>query len=260
MAALHHHSFTTQAVLQLPATPAWDVWSLGCTLFETATGTVLFGGLEQAAAALAGADGGSSSSDGEAAGGAAWRWRGAAGSATARRRARLEALSDAAHLALVRRLLGPPPLGVLERSPLARAFYDDRGEPLRPLPGRKGLEQRLVEAGALDAAQVTGCAWAGDLPVHVGGPAALCVAAACMMLASGRASCRWPTSSQVTLAKPWPDAAASSLPRSLLRRHPTWRASWALCCAATRTRAPAPASCWPTPGCATTDVRARWRV
>ena len=170
-------------MLQLPATPAWDVWSLGCTLFEAATGTVLFGGLEQAAAALV-ADEPSSGSGDEAAGAsgaAAWRWRGAAAAAAERRQQRLERRLDAAHLALARRLLGPAPLGVLERSRVAAGFYDARGEPLLPLPGRAPLEQRLQESGALDRQQVmgathaaSGVAWAtGSWAVATGKTACL---------------------------------------------------------------------------------------
>ncbi|KAI8463024.1 MAG: kinase-like domain-containing protein [Monoraphidium minutum] len=148
-----------EAVLELPATPAWDVWSLGCTLFEAATGTILFGGIEQAAAAAAAAD----EREGAAARGGSpgtpgWQWRGSGGGSSQVRRERAEQAGDAAHLALVRRLLGPPPLSMLERSPAASRFYDSRGELLRPLPGRRTLEQLLAECGDLNAQQAGGLA------------------------------------------------------------------------------------------------------
>lgn len=157
----------TQAILGLPRTTAWDMWQLGCCLYEAATGTILFGGLEEAAAAAVAAlpsGGGASSSDDESSSGGWWRQRGGSGeaggggesAADRRRRRRLERASDAAHLALMRRLLGPPPARLLARSPHVPQFYDARGELAGGFGwGRRRLEQQLADAGGLDTEEVS---------------------------------------------------------------------------------------------------------
>ena len=153
-----------QAVLQLPAAPAWDVWSLGCTLFEAATGTPLFKGIENAAAAaaargLAGPLGSHHPSEQDSSGAGdervvPWQWR-AEGDTGSRQRQRLEWLSDATHLAMMRRLLGPLPPSLLERSPVASLFVDGRSELLLAPSGRRlGLEERLSSSGALGPPEV----------------------------------------------------------------------------------------------------------
>lgn len=155
----------TQAILHLPATAAWDIWSLGCTLYEAATGTILFGGLEEVATSVlaAGMLSGGEDSD-EHAGEGPWNRRPhAAGAASAlAHQQRLERMADEAHLALMRRLLGPPPLRMLERSPVASLFFDERGE-LRHLvaPGRRPLDKCLGDTGTMDPQQVGHACCAG---------------------------------------------------------------------------------------------------
>ena len=116
-----------QAILNLPCTPAWDLWSLGCTLFEAATGTILFGGMEQEAAAhasgVAAADEARSTAV-QAAG--TWWSSNLQDECTASRRQMQQRLIDHAldttHLARMRALLGPLPLTLLAHSPVAAAF------------------------------------------------------------------------------------------------------------------------------------------
>ncbi|GBF99439.1 hypothetical protein Rsub_11925 [Raphidocelis subcapitata] len=139
-----------EAVLHLPATPAWDMWALGCTLFEAATGTVLFGGIEDAATTLGSDAAGEGSSSSGGGGGLRRLWEQSRESSA---RAPSDLAVDAAHLALVRALVGPAPRRVLDRSPLAATFYDSRGELRLQLPSRRALAQRLVDSGSLDAAQ-----------------------------------------------------------------------------------------------------------
>ena len=156
-----------EALLALPCTPAWDVWQLGCALYEAATGDALFGpALEAAAAAHAAGLGSSGSSDSESSddgAGAALGWwrppRGAQGAAATRRSrrhgSRLDVACDRAHLAAMRRLLGPPPWALLRASPVAADFFDARGELLPRTAAAAGagaaardwrpLERRLAE-------------------------------------------------------------------------------------------------------------------
>jgi hypothetical protein len=149
------------------------MWSLGCTLFEAATGTTLFGGLDSVAVA-ASDDGDESSEPSGGDGTNLWRRRGG-GSGGGREEGRVGAAPqrvagalavDAAHLALMRSLLGPFPSHLLERAgPAAAApFFDARGELRAGAAGRRGLEERLRDGGGLTRHEVRGAlglVWAG---------------------------------------------------------------------------------------------------
>jgi serine/threonine protein kinase len=183
----------TQAILGLPATTAWDVWSLGCALYEAATGTILFGGIEPAAAALSAArgDGGGGSSSGG--GGAQWRGAAAAAEEEAAREAG-ERAADAVHLALIRGLLGPPPQALLARARHAQrggrgdgsngggsaaALFDSRGEVAEVYADRRPLGRRLAEDGAFGGDAAVGWGFEGMAPLPtVAGAPPLCFAAA----------------------------------------------------------------------------------